>query len=99
MSRLKELRTPVFWVEGHPGRLDREAWKIEVTGLCDEPGTFTWKQLTSMPKTIADARLTSVTRFSVRGLWGGVKSFGYSYSRGCHGLGEIRPILVDQEHL
>ena len=26
-----------------------------------------------MPKTIADARLTSVTRFSVRGRWGGVK--------------------------
>jgi len=25
-----------------------------------------------MPKTVADARLTSVTRFSVRGLWGGV---------------------------
>jgi DMSO/TMAO reductase YedYZ molybdopterin-dependent catalytic subunit len=26
-----------------------------------------------MPKTTADARLTSVTRFSVRGKWGGVK--------------------------
>jgi DMSO/TMAO reductase YedYZ molybdopterin-dependent catalytic subunit len=26
-----------------------------------------------MPKSIADARLTSVTRFSVRGRWGGVK--------------------------
>lgn len=26
-----------------------------------------------MPKTIVDARLTSVTRFSVRGKWGGVK--------------------------
>jgi len=26
-----------------------------------------------MPKTVADARLTSVTRFSVRGQWGGVR--------------------------
>lgn len=73
MSRLRELRTPVFWVEGHPGRLDREAWTIEVAGLCEKPGTFTWQQLTAMPRTIADARLTSVTRFSVRGRWGGIK--------------------------
>ena len=73
MSRLKELRTPVFWAEGHPGRLDRESWKIEVVGLCKKPGTFTWQDLTVMPKTICEARLTSVTRFSVGGLWGGVK--------------------------
>lgn len=72
MSRLKELRTPIFWAEGHPGVLDRETWNVEVAGLCRTPGTFTWRDLTAMPKTIADARLTSVTRFSVRGLWGGV---------------------------
>lgn len=73
MSRLKELRTPVFWVEGHPGSLNREGWEIEVTGLCEKPGRISWHDLVSMPKTIADARLTSVTRFSVRGKWGGVK--------------------------
>jgi len=73
MSRLKELRIPVFWAEGHPGRLDRESWKIEVCGLCRKPGTFTWQDLTGMDRTIADARLTSVTRFSVRGLWGGIR--------------------------
>ena len=69
MSRLRELRTPVFWAEGHPGPLDREHWKIEVVGLCKKPRIFTWLDLTDMPKTNADARLTSVTRFSVRGLW------------------------------
>jgi DMSO/TMAO reductase YedYZ molybdopterin-dependent catalytic subunit len=73
MSRLKELRTPVFWVEGHPGTLNREGWEIEVKGLCEKPGKISWQHLLSMPKTIADARLTSVTRFSVRGKWGGVK--------------------------
>lgn len=73
VSRLKDLKTPVFWVEGHPGKLDRQAWQIEVTGLCENPKQFTWQELASMPKTIADARLTSVTRFSVRGKWGGVK--------------------------
>ena len=73
MSRLKELSTPVFWAEGHPGKLEREGWKIEVAGLCKKPTTFSWQELCAIPKTIADARLTSVTRFSVRGHWGGVK--------------------------
>jgi DMSO/TMAO reductase YedYZ molybdopterin-dependent catalytic subunit len=73
MSRLRELSTPVFWAEGHPGKLDREAWKIEVSGLCKQPKIFGWQDISAMPKTIADARLTSVTRFSVRGRWGGVR--------------------------
>ena len=73
MSRQKELRTPVFWAEGHPGKLNREGWGIEVSGLCANPKTFTWQELIALPKSIADARLTSVTRFSVRGRWGGVK--------------------------
>jgi DMSO/TMAO reductase YedYZ molybdopterin-dependent catalytic subunit len=73
MSRLKEFQTPVFWAEGHPGKLNREGWVIEVSGLCANPKTFTWQELVALPKSIADARLTSVTRFSVRGRWGGVK--------------------------
>ncbi|MGZ3534876.1 MAG: molybdopterin-dependent oxidoreductase [Thermodesulfobacteriota bacterium] len=73
MSRLKELRTPIFWAEGHPGKLNREGWIIEVSGLCANPRTFNWQELIALPKSIADARLTSVTRFSVQGKWGGVK--------------------------
>jgi DMSO/TMAO reductase YedYZ molybdopterin-dependent catalytic subunit len=73
MSRLKDFHTPVFWAEGHPGKLNREGWVIEVSGLCANPKTFTWQELIALPKLIADARLTSVTRFSVRGRWGGVK--------------------------
>ena len=73
MSRLKELGTPIFWAEGHPGKLDREGWTVEVSGLCRNPKIFTWQELIALPKSIADARLTSVTRFSVRGKWGGVK--------------------------
>jgi DMSO/TMAO reductase YedYZ molybdopterin-dependent catalytic subunit len=73
MSRLKELRTPVFWAEGHPGKLNREGWIIEVSGFCADPKTFTWQELTALPKSMAHTRLTSVTRFSVRGNWGGVK--------------------------
>jgi len=73
VSRLKELRTPIFWAEGHPGKLNREGWSIEVSGLCKDPKRFSWQDLIALPKSIADARLTSVTRFSVRGKWGGVK--------------------------
>jgi len=73
VSRLKELRTPIFWAEGHPGKLNRESWHIEVSGLCANPKTFTWQELTTLPKSIANARLTSVTRFSVQGRWGGVR--------------------------
>ena len=73
MSRLKELHTPVFWAEGHPGKLDREGWVVEVSGLCTNPRKFIWQELMALPKSIADARLTSVTRFSVQGKWGGVK--------------------------
>jgi methionine sulfoxide reductase catalytic subunit len=73
MSNLKRLNTPVFWAEGHPGALDRDEWEIQVSGLCKSPRTFAWADLLGMAKTIADARLTSVTRFSVRGLWGGVR--------------------------
>lgn len=73
VSNLKKLKTPIFWAEGHPGKLDRENWKIEVAGLCDSPRVFTWNDLHALPKTLADARLTSVTRWSVRGNWGGVK--------------------------
>jgi len=73
MGKLKELRTPVFWAEGHPGKLNREGWVIEVSGFCANPRTFTWQELIALPKSIVDARLTSVTRFSVRGKWGGVK--------------------------
>ncbi len=73
MSRLKDLGTPIFWAEGHPGKLDREGWTIEVSGFCANPKIFTWQELIALPKSIADARLTSVTRFSVQGKWGGVK--------------------------
>jgi len=72
MHKLAKMNTPVFWVEGHPGKLDRESWTLEVSGLCDNPQIFSWKDLMKLPKSSADARLTSVTRWSVKGIWGGV---------------------------
>lgn len=72
MPYLTDLDTPIFWAEGHPGSLNREGWNLEIIGACDRPQSFTWAQLMLLPKATADARLTSVTRWSVRGEWGGV---------------------------
>jgi DMSO/TMAO reductase YedYZ molybdopterin-dependent catalytic subunit len=73
MHKLAQMNTPIFWTEGHPGRLDRENWKIEVKGLCDNPSIFTWQDLQKLKKTVVNGRLTSVTRWSVGGNWGGVR--------------------------
>lgn len=72
MGKLKAMHTPIFWAEGHPGPLDAAGWEIEFNGLVEHPLTLTYADILALPKTIADARLTSVTRWSVRGEWGGV---------------------------
>lgn len=73
MHKLAAMNTPIFWAEGHPGPQNRENWKIEVCGACDAPRTFSWQELQELPYSSANARLTSVTRWSVQGTWGGVK--------------------------
>jgi DMSO/TMAO reductase YedYZ molybdopterin-dependent catalytic subunit len=73
MSKLQGMNTPIFWAEGHPGPLAAEGWEVRVGGLVEKPLTLTYKELLAFPKSIADARLTSVTRWSVRGEWGGVR--------------------------
>lgn len=72
VSKLAAMDTPVFWAEGHPGHLDRENWTVEITGACADPRTFTWEELVALPQSEVDSRLTSVTRWSVQGLWKGV---------------------------
>jgi DMSO/TMAO reductase YedYZ molybdopterin-dependent catalytic subunit len=73
MSKLQDMNTPIFWAEGHPGPLPAEGWEVQVGGLVETPLTLTYRELLALPKSIADARLTSVTRWSVRGEWGGVR--------------------------
>jgi DMSO/TMAO reductase YedYZ molybdopterin-dependent catalytic subunit len=73
MSKLKDMHTPIFWAEGHPGPLSAEGWQVRLDGLVENPVTLTYEEILALPKSIADARLTSVTRWSVRGNWGGVQ--------------------------
>ncbi len=72
MSKLASLKTPIFWAEGHPGKLDRATWQIEICGACDKPRSLALDDLQLLPFNRVDARLTSVTRWSVLGSWGGV---------------------------
>ncbi len=73
MSKLKAMHTPIFWAEGHPGPLSAKGWTVTVGGMVEQPATLTYEAIRAMPRSIADARLTSVTRWSVRGAWGGVR--------------------------
>ena len=61
MSKLTEMQTPVFWAEGHPGPLSAEEWKVEIGGLVEKPVTLTYAEILALPKSVADARLTSVS--------------------------------------
>ncbi|MGC9361818.1 MAG: molybdopterin-dependent oxidoreductase, partial [Candidatus Syntrophosphaera sp.] len=54
------------------GRLDRESWEVQVSGACENPKTFTWQEIQQMPQSEVTSRLTSVTRWSVKGNWKGV---------------------------
>jgi len=73
VSRLREMGTPIMWAEGHPGPLDSEGWTVEVGGLVDEQILLTYARILELPKMTADARLTSVSGFSVGGTWEGVQ--------------------------
>jgi DMSO/TMAO reductase YedYZ molybdopterin-dependent catalytic subunit len=72
MNKLAALNTPIFWAEGHPGSLNRETWKIEVCGSCNKPQIFSWSDLMELPQRDVKGRLTSVTRWSVEGIWKGI---------------------------
>jgi sulfoxide reductase catalytic subunit YedY len=73
MSKLKDMHTPIFWAEGHPGPLLAEGWQVELGGLVEQPAMLTYEGIIALPKSIADARLTSVSNWSVGGKWGGVR--------------------------
>jgi DMSO/TMAO reductase YedYZ molybdopterin-dependent catalytic subunit len=73
MSKLKEMGAPAMWAEGHPGELRAQGWEVEVGGLVENPVTLNYGQIRELPKAVVDARLTSVSGFTVGGAWGGVR--------------------------
>lgn len=71
MSVLSRMNTPVFKAEGIPC-IEEEAYRLNVWGLMEGEREFTLAEIRQMPFTRLDARLTSVSGWSVRARWDGV---------------------------
>ena len=71
MSILTRLNTPVFKAEGIP-KIDEETFRLNVWGLVKGEQQFSLTDIKEMPFTRLDARLTSVSGWSVRATWAGV---------------------------
>jgi DMSO/TMAO reductase YedYZ molybdopterin-dependent catalytic subunit len=74
LSILKELETPIFYAEGIPRHLTAGNYVLAVDGLVPGgPRSFTFADLEAMPLTTVNARLTSVSGWTVRADWQGVR--------------------------
>lgn len=71
MSILSRMSTPVFKAEGIP-HIEEERYSVTVRGLLDGEREFALQEIRQMPFTRLDARLTSVSGWSVRAFWDGV---------------------------
>jgi DMSO/TMAO reductase YedYZ molybdopterin-dependent catalytic subunit len=71
MSILSRLRAPVFKAGGMP-QIDLDTYRLEVTGMVLRPLSLSWEDLMTLPYSTANARLTSVSGWSVRAVWGGI---------------------------
>ena len=71
MSKLARLKVPVFLAEGRP-KIDFDEWRLKVEGLVEEPRLLSLAEIKKLPFSRVDARLTSVSGWSVRAIWEGV---------------------------
>lgn len=72
MTILKDMRTPIFYIEGTPSAIDLDTYTIGVF-RDKEKKEISFRELESMPMVTVDARLTSVSGFTVRADWQGVR--------------------------
>lgn len=74
MSILKRLGVPVFYAEGIPAVTERASWSLTVDGLVKAaPQRYSFAEIEALPLTTVNARLTSVSGWSVRCNWQGVR--------------------------
>lgn len=71
MSILKDLGVPVFNAGGMP-KADLETYILSVGGMVKEGKQFSWIEISEMPRSRVDCRLTSVSGWSVRADWEGI---------------------------
>ncbi len=72
MSVLKNLGVPVFKAGGMPA-IDLQTYVLSVAGLVREECHFSWQEILDMPKSTVNCRLTSVSGWSVRADWEGIR--------------------------
>ena len=72
MSILKDLDVPIFKAGGMPA-IDLKNYVLLVGGLVKEKRSFPWKDILAMPKSWVNSRLTSVSGWSVRVDWEGIR--------------------------
>jgi DMSO/TMAO reductase YedYZ molybdopterin-dependent catalytic subunit len=72
MSILKNLQVPAFRAGGMP-MIDVQTYVLSVGGLVKEERHFPWQEILAMPKSKVNCRLTSVSGWSVRADWEGIK--------------------------
>lgn len=71
MSMLTRLKTPVFDAEGVT-HSEEKTFLLNIRGLVENERNFSLEEIKKMPFTRLDARLTSVSGWSVRTNWDGV---------------------------
>jgi DMSO/TMAO reductase YedYZ molybdopterin-dependent catalytic subunit len=71
MSKLQEMQTPIFAAEGVLD-VTTDDFRLIVGGLIDTPKIFTWNEFCRLPSSRINARLTSVSGWSVRVNWDGI---------------------------
>ena len=71
MSILRRLGVPVFGAGGVP-TIDQEGYRLEVVGLIGTPRAFLLEEIKGRGMSEVDARLTSVSGWSVRAVWQGL---------------------------
>ncbi|HXX35869.1 MAG TPA: molybdopterin-dependent oxidoreductase [Thermodesulfobacteriota bacterium] len=72
MSILKDLGVPAFKAGGMPA-IDLKNYSLSVGGLVKEEKHFSWQEISAMPRSCVNCRLTSVSGWSVRADWEGVQ--------------------------
>jgi DMSO/TMAO reductase YedYZ molybdopterin-dependent catalytic subunit len=71
MSVLSRLKAPVFKEGGMP-EIDVAQYRLHIKGQVEEGQSLTWQEIMDLPASKVDARLTSVSGWSVRVTWEGV---------------------------
>ncbi|MEE9610916.1 MAG: molybdopterin-dependent oxidoreductase [Desulfatiglandales bacterium] len=72
MSILRDIGTPVFKAEGVP-QIDIATYTLKVTGLVKSDRESSLNEIMKMSKSCLSSRLTSVSGWSVRADWEGIK--------------------------